>query len=76
MSETTSIERGNIVQITDEAHAWYPALLIVGERKPWGVQAVTIVPESNDGSKPPIQYWNRLSWDQIERVGIAVVVPE
>lgn len=71
-----NIERGDIVQITDETHAWYPALLIVGERKSWGVQAVAIIPKSNDGSELPAQAWNRLTWDQIECVGIATVVPE
>ncbi len=66
---------GDIVQITDEAHPWYPAVLVVGEVKAWGVQACVIVPESNDGTKPPVQMWNRLRTGSFAKVGAAEVVP-
>ena len=69
-----NIKPGDIVQITDENHAWFPALLIVDEVKNWGVQAAVIVPESNDNSKATTQVFNRLSFDTIEKVGEAVIV--
>lgn len=66
-------ENGDIVQITDESHPWFPCLLIVDEVKNWGVQAYAIVPKSNDNSELPAQAFNRLSFDIIEKVGHASV---
>lgn len=68
-------EPHDIVQITDETHPWYPALLIVGEVKPWGVQACALIPASNAAPKSCNQAWNRLKTGSFERVGRAVVVP-
>lgn len=68
-------ERGDIVQITDPEHPWYPCLLIVGEVKSWGVQACVLSPGSNDGSKPPGEFWNRLATVRFEVVGKARIVP-
>lgn len=65
---------GDIIQITDETHAWYPALLIVSEVKVWGVVAYCIIPKSNDGSKQPERAYNRLEFGVFEKVGTAVVV--
>jgi len=70
------LEKGDIVQIVDEGHAWFPALLIVDEVKSWGVQAVTLVPKANDGSEPVARLYNRLPWALIEKVGKANIVPE
>ena len=74
MSKSTYAQ-GDIIQILDKKHPWFPCLLIVGEVKSWGVQACALVPTTNDGSEPPSQAWNRLTWDKFDRVGYAVIVP-
>ena len=63
---------GDVIQITDEKHAWFPALLIVSEVKTWGVVAYCIVPTSNDGNEQPTQAYNRLEFGTFEKVGAAV----
>jgi len=68
------IEKGDIVQITDQAHAWFPCLLIVDEVKSWGVQAGCLCPQSNDAHQMPATAYNQLKWEQIERVGKAAFV--
>ncbi len=65
----------DIVQIVDEAHPWYPCLLLVTEVKTWGVQACALIPQSNDGSRPPAHAYTRLRLAQVAKVGTAVVVP-
>jgi hypothetical protein len=70
------MKKGDVVQITDETHAWYPALLIVSEAKAWGVQAYVIVPKSNDGSELPALAFNRLTNEQIQKVGEAIIARE
>lgn len=70
---TTQVASGNIIQITDASHPWYPSLLIVDEVHPWGVQAYAILPKSNDGSELPAEAYNRLKFEQIEVVGVAAI---
>ena len=67
---------GDIVQITDPSHPWYPALLIVDEVKSWGVQAFALIPKSNNGSEPVALAYNRLKFEAIETVGRAVILTE
>lgn len=69
MSDVPSCSRGDIVQIVDEAHAWYGCLLIVDEVKLWGVLAAALIPRSNDGSEPIAQAWNRLTYGCFAIVG-------
>ncbi len=64
---------GDVVQIVDEAHSWYPCLLLVGKVKSWGVQACALIPKSNDGSERPAEAWNRLKFEQVARIGEAHV---
>lgn len=68
-----NVAPGNIVQITNESHPWFPALLIVDEVKSWGVQAYAIIPKKNDGSEPPALAYNRLKYEDIQVVGMAHV---
>jgi len=68
--------KGDIAQITDKTHSWYPCLVIVSEVKSWGIQGCVLVPESNDGSKPVGQAYNRLEYAKIVRVGKAEITPE
>jgi len=41
------MEKGSIVQITDEKHHWYPALIIVDEVKSWGIVGYGLFPPDN-----------------------------
>ncbi len=76
MSDFTDMEKGDIVQIVDKKHAWYPAILIVDEVKNWGVQAWALIPGSNDGSEPVGKAYNRLPFNVIQLVGTANIIPE
>ena len=67
---------GDIVQIIEEKHPWFPCLLIVSEVKSWGVQAYALIPSANDGSSPPGSAYNRLTNEQIKKVGTAEVLAE
>jgi hypothetical protein len=67
---------GDIVQITNEDHPWFPAILVVDEGKKWGVQAYVIVPESNDGSHPCTLAFTRLKNEGIQKVGELGIVVE
>lgn len=69
-------EKGDIVQIIDKEHGWYPSLLIVDEPKSWGIQGYTLIPKSNDGSEPVATAYNRLLNEQIEKVGVASIHEE
>lgn len=63
---------GDIIQITNPAHDWHPALLVVQESKKWGLQAFAFVPR-NDGQtqQNPI----RLKWGVFQKVGECAVLP-
>lgn len=69
-----SYQTGDIIQVTDEDHAWFPALLIVSEVKEWGVIAYAIIPKSNNGSEQPSKAYNRLKWGEFDKVGTAAYV--
>lgn len=57
---------GEIVQANPETTPWGPALVVVSEVKPWGVQGYTHVPRQGDA-------YIRLTWDQFEPTGGRVV---
>lgn len=67
------MEPGDIVQITDESHPWFPCLLVVDEVKSWGVQAYVTIPKSNNNTELPGQAYNRLPFKKIKKVGAAVI---
>mgnify|MGYP001588327138 CR=1 FL=1 len=67
------IQEGDIVQIIDETHAWFPCLLVVSEVKLWGVIAYAFIPQKNDGSEPVAQAFNRLESKQIYKVGVTAI---
>ena len=69
-------KQGDIVQIVNEAHPWYPCLLIVKEVKAWGVQVYVFIPKSNDHSEPVAMAYSRLKNEDIVRVGTAYVEAE
>lgn len=66
-------EPGDVVQITDDSHPWFPAILVVDEVKTWGVQACVLVPQSNVPPSSCSEAWNRLRWGTFERIGTARV---
>jgi hypothetical protein len=59
---------GDIIQITDENHAWHGCLLVISEVKPWGVQAYIAIPQRNDQHEIALAY-NRLAVDTFTVVG-------
>lgn len=66
-------EEHDIVQIIEEKHPWYPALLIVSEVKSWGVMAYCLMPQSNAVNQT-VQAFIRIPNEQVQKVGEAVVV--
>ncbi len=68
-----NVRQGDIVQVTNHQHHWYPALLIVDEVKSWGVQAMLLTPEDNTGTKPIRQAYIRLPNEDFQVVGVAVI---
>ena len=66
------MKEGDIVQITDEQHPWYPALIIVTELKGWGVMGYALI-VTNDET-PNGQAYIRIKNEQYEPVGHALVV--
>lgn len=68
-----NVEVRDVVQITDESHHWFGALIIVSEIKSFGVQGFAPIPH-NDGSGTG-QAYIRLETGKFERVGKAVLAP-
>ncbi len=70
------MKQGTIIQITDDTHPWFPALLIVDEVKSWGVQACCMIPENNQTPKSCGHAYNRLNTGTFKVVGEAEIYPE
>ena len=68
-------EKDDVIQIVDKTHPWFPSLLIVDEVKSWGVQAYSLIPNSNIEHNVS-QAFNRLNNDQIAKVGKASITLE
>jgi hypothetical protein len=65
-------QAGDIVQITNESHHWFPALVVVSEPKKWGV--VAYLPVVDNTPEPNGLAYIRLKNEDIELVGSAVIV--
>lgn len=66
------VNTGDILQITNPEHHWYPCLAIVDESKPWGCMAYCLIPH-NDGTKTgiaPIRLQSR-DYEWVGTVAIA-----
>jgi hypothetical protein len=63
------MERNQIVQVTNEKHHWYPALVVVDEVKSWGIQGYSHIPHQG-------QAYIRLKNEDIEVVGKAIIVTQ
>jgi hypothetical protein len=70
------IQVGDVVQIVDEADAWFPCLVLVTEVKATRLMGCVLVPESNDGSKKAGQAYRFFKPEAVEYVGAAQVVPQ
>lgn len=68
MTDAKALEEGVIVQIVNEEHHWFPALIIVDEVKSFGLQGYCIIP-SNDGNTR--NAYIRLKKGDFEIVGLA-----
>ncbi len=67
-------KKGDIVQITNENHHWFPALIVVSEPKSFGVQGYLVVINNSDEGNGLA--FIRLNHEDIELVGFAVIVHE
>lgn len=76
MASTEIVVAGDVVQITDAAHAWYPALLIVDEIKSFGVQAYCLIPTNNAEAQSCGAAYIRLKFGQFEFVGKTKIARE
>ncbi len=65
-------EVNDIVQIVDESHHWFPALIVVSEPKSFGLQGYLHV--VSNGEEPNGQAYIRLNTEQVVKVGRAEVV--
>ena len=68
------ISKGDVVQITNTDHHWFPALIVVSEVKSFGCQGYATVPDG--GNKMAGTAYIRLETKDFERVGQAVIVVE
>ena len=66
--------KGDIIQITDEQHPWFPALLIVDDTTEKRVLGTCLMPMSNTKGSRCAQASIRLKYDQFAICGQAVVI--
>ena len=76
-----NVRVGDVVQIVDEADAWFACLVFVMDVIVRGVNRArlmgcVLVPESNDGSKKVGQAYRFFKPEAVEYVGAAKVVPQ
>ena len=69
-----NVRFGDVVQIVDEADAWFPCLVLVTKVKEARLMGCVLVPESNDGSKKVGQAYRFFKPEAVEYVGAAKVV--
>ena len=62
---------GDIIQITDKDHDWFPVLLIVTEPKSWGVQACVLIPIRNFDKNSCLEVSMRIESRKYKVVGKA-----
>ena len=65
------LAKGDIIQITNREHHWFPVLLIVDDVKHFGCAAKMIHPLTNDGKI--ICTYIRLEEEDYTKVGVTVV---
>lgn len=65
------IKRGDVIQIINQDHEWYPCFLMVNEVNARTVLAFLLFP-SDDGVK---QAYMPLAFEEFEKIGTASVIP-
>lgn len=70
------IKEHDIVQITDETHPWFPALLVVTEVKAWGIVGFAYMPMDNLPGSYAGRIFDRLETGRFARVGRVVILSE
>jgi hypothetical protein len=65
------VKSGDIVQITNDKHSWYPCLIIVSEVKSWGIQGYITIPANNNACG---NAYIRLESKDFEIVGYANIL--
>lgn len=73
MFDSGALRRGDLIQITDATHHWFPAILVVDEVEAFGVQAACVVPQGSAAPGSTEPDFIRLEPADFERVGRAVV---
>jgi hypothetical protein len=71
-----NVQVGDVVQIVDEADAWFPCLVLVTKVTATRLIGCVLVPESNDGNKKVGQAYRFFKPEAVEYVGAAQVVPQ
>ena len=71
-----NVQVGDVVQIVDEADAWFPCLVIVTKVKEARLMGCVLVPESNDGSEKAWRAYRFFKPEAVEYVGAAQVAPQ
>ena len=75
LEDRTVAVEGDIIQITNEDHQWFPALLVISKVADWGVQAYTTMVNNSD--EPNGLAYIKLIDVEYEWVGVAkIVVPD
>jgi hypothetical protein len=64
------IKEGDIVQITNSAHRWFPCLIIVTEVKTWGIQGYITIPNGEETGNAFV----RINSEDYKKVGYAIYV--
>lgn len=65
--QTLALQPNAIVQITNDKHHWFPALVIVSELKNFGIQGYCTMPTKGNA-------YIRLNYEDFDLVGMAAVV--
>lgn len=67
------IHPGDLIQITDPNHKWFPTVVVADQIKAWGVQAFAYWPSNTD---KPSKAHIRLQAGQYEYCGTCVIISE
>jgi hypothetical protein len=69
MRDSKSLSKGDIVQIVNDKHRWFPCLIIVNEIKSFGIQGYITLPTNDKESNG--NAFTRLNSEDITKVGYA-----
>lgn len=64
------LEPGDLIQVNEKVRHWWRCILVVDERKGWGVQAYCTIPGSGQERGRSGDAYMRLQWDEFEPLGV------